>query len=219
MMIRKGYKYRLNTHPNQSHLLRFYAGACRFVWNKALAIQKERLLENKKVYKYEELADLLVQWKNSTETSFLKDVPSQALQQTLKQLDRALWDGLKKEKGMPVFKKKGRDNSFRYPQGFALDESRVFLPKVGWLSFRKSREISGTPKNVTVSEKCGKWFVSIQVEEEIGTPIHPSHTAVGIDRGVSIFAALSDGTKIEGQTRLCEWRESLQKSKESLLER
>lgn len=51
----------------------------------------------------------------------------------------------------------------------------------------------GTVKNVTVSQSCGKWFVSIQSEREIQQPI-PNGGAVGIDMGVARFATLSDGT-------------------------
>jgi putative transposase len=47
---------------------------------------------------------------------------------------------------------------------------------------------------VTVSRKGGHWFVAIQTEYEIDTPVHPSTTAIGIDMGVVKFATLSDGT-------------------------
>ncbi len=48
-------------------------------------------------------------------------------------------------------------------------------------------------KNVTVSQSCGKWYVSIQTEREVEQPI-PKGGAVGIDMGVARFATLSDGT-------------------------
>ena len=48
-------------------------------------------------------------------------------------------------------------------------------------------------KNVTVSQSCGKWFVSIQTEREVEQPI-PNGGAVGIDLGIARFATLSDGT-------------------------
>ncbi|MBN4688358.1 RNA-guided endonuclease InsQ/TnpB family protein, partial [Escherichia coli] len=52
----------------------------------------------------------------------------------------------------------------------------------------------GTVKNVTVSQSCGKWFVSIQTEREIQAPVPKATSAVGIDMGVTRFATLSDGT-------------------------
>lgn len=64
---------------------------------------------------------------------------------------------------------------------------------MGWLRFYKSREIEGKPKNVTVSRQGKHWFVSIQVEQVVATPVHPSTSIVGVDMGVRRFITLSDG--------------------------
>ena len=103
----------------------------------------------------------------------------------------------KNPKRFPKFKKKGFHDSFRFPQGFKLDGSRFFLPKLGWVRFFKSRDIEGLPKNVTVSRQGKNWFASVQVETEIVQPVHPSGSAIGIDMGVKRFATLSDGSFIE----------------------
>ena len=173
-----------------------FAGCCRFVWNKALALQKERHDAGERTLGYNKMAILLPAWK--TEHPFLNEAPSQALQQVLMNLDRAIKDAFdpkQPDKHFPAFKKKfmSRD-SFRYPQGFRIEGSRVFLPKLGWISFRRSRPVEGTPRNITVSRKGSRWFVSIQTEAEVAEPIHPSDSLVGIDRGVTRFATLSDGT-------------------------
>ncbi|MBW6054571.1 transposase [Escherichia coli] len=52
-------------------------------------------------------------------------------------------------------------------------------------------------KNVTVSQSCGKWYISIQTESEVSTPVHPSASMVGLDAGVAKLATLSDGTVFE----------------------
>ncbi|XXG30324.1 MAG: transposase [Ferrovum myxofaciens] len=90
-------------------------------------------------------------------------------------------------------------DSFRYPQGCKLDQSnsRVFLPKLGWLKYRNSRDVLGTVSNITVSANGGKWFVSIQTEREVEQPVHPATSIVGIDVGITRFATLSDGSHIE----------------------
>lgn len=121
------------------------------------------------------------------------------MQQTLKDLERAYTNFFAKRADFPCFKKKVQSDSFRYPQGFKLDQgnSRIFLPKLGWLRYRNSRDILGTPKNVTVSSNGGKWFVSIQTEREIVEPEHPSTSIIGIDVGITRFATLSDGSFIE----------------------
>jgi putative transposase len=128
------------------------------------------------------------------EYPFLAEVHSQPLQQTLKDLDRALKEGLSQAKGFPKFKKRGKQDSFRYPQGVKIVDDKTYLPKIGWLKFRKSREIEGTVKNVTVSRSFDKWYISVQVEMDVEEPKHPSTSTVGVDVGVAKFATLSDGT-------------------------
>ncbi len=160
----------------------------------------DRLEDRKPIIWYQESAFWLTLWKRSDEMSFLKGCHSQPLQQTLKALDKAFKDGFDKKqpgKRIPTFKKKGARDSFRYPQGFKLLGSRIYLPKVGWLRFHKSQDIIGTPKNVTVSRGATGWFVSIQVEYEAPEVAHASQTLVGIDLGVARFATLSDGTVFE----------------------
>ena len=96
---------------------------------------------------------------------------------------------------------KGMGDSFRYPdqKQFKIDEanSRVFLPKLGWIRYRNSRDMLGTAKNITVSGNGGKWFVSIQTEREVDSPVPTATSAVGIDVGIARFATLSDGRFIE----------------------
>jgi IS605 OrfB family transposase len=199
MVIRKAYRYRLKAGPLQASKLAQFAGCCRFVWNRALALQKERLDRKESCLSYNKLAALLFEWKNDSQTSFLRDVHSQILQQSLMFLDRALKDAFDKKspKRLPKFKKRGLHDSFRYPQGFAINGNTVYLPKIGWILFHKSREIQGEPKNVTVSSRGKHWFVSVQTEMEVHEPVHPSTSAVAIDMGVKRFATLSDGTFYE----------------------
>ena len=177
--------------------MRCFAGSCRFVYNKALALQKARFDAGEKKFNYAGLCKLLTGWRNQIETLWLKDAPTYPLQQALKDLERAYSNFFAKRADSPRFKKKGRHESFRYPdpKQIKLDaaNSRLFLPKLGWLRYRNSRKTLGTVKNATVSLSCGKWFVSIQTEREIQQPL-PRGGALGIDLGVVRFATLSDGT-------------------------
>ncbi len=110
------------------------------------------------------MASWLVEWKNATETQWLKDAPSQPLQQSLKDLERAYKNFFQKRAAFPRFKKRGQNDAFRYPQGVKLDQenSRIFLPKLGWMRYRNSRQVTGVVKNVTVSQSCGKWLQWIE---------------------------------------------------------
>lgn len=179
--------------------MRRFAGACRFVFNRALALQNENHEAGNKYISYTKMTSWLVEWKNATETQWLKDSPSQPLQQSLKDLERAYKNFFQKRAAFPRFKKRGQNDAFRYPQGVKLDQdnSRIFLPKLGWIRYRNSRHVTGMVKNVTVSQSCGKWYISIQTESEVSTPVHHSVSMVGLDAGVAKLATLSDGTVFE----------------------
>jgi putative transposase len=193
----QAFKYELMPNGQQARQMRRFAGSCRFVYNKALALQKERYERGEKKLGYAGLCKLLTEWRNSAETAWLAEAPIHPLQQTLKDLERAYSNFFAKRADFPRFKKKGQGDSFRYPdpKQIKLDQpnSRLFLPKLGWLRVRFSREVLGTVKNITVSQSCGKWFVSIQTERDVAQPI-PRGGAVGIDMGIARFATLSDGT-------------------------
>ena len=175
----RAYKYELMPDGEQLRQMRRFAGACRFVFNKALAMQKSRYEQGEKKLGYAGLCKALTEWKAQTETAWLNETPSQALQQTLKNLERAYANFFEKRADFPRFKKKGQSDGFRYPQGIKLDQDN-------------SRKVLGTVKNVTVSAAGGKWFVSIQTEREVESPV-PQGGAVGIDVGIARFATLSDG--------------------------
>ncbi|EHG6149262.1 IS200/IS605 family element transposase accessory protein TnpB [Escherichia fergusonii] len=195
----QAFKFQLRPGGQQEREMRRFAGACRFVFNRALARQNENHEAGNKYIPYGRMASWLVEWKNATETHWLKDSPSQPLQQSLKDLEQAYKNFFQNRAAFPRFKKRGQNDAFRYPQGVKLDQenSRIFLPKLGWMRYRNSRQVTGVVKNVTVSQSCGKWYISIQTESEVSTPVHPSASMVGLDAGVAKLATLSDGTVFE----------------------
>ena len=191
----QAYKFQLRPKAGQESLMRRFAGCCRFLWNRALALEKATYESEGK--------------------------HSQILQQALKDLDRAYKNFFAKRADFPRFKKKGMHDAFRYPQGFKLDEEsgRIYLPKIGWVRYRKSRKVEGTPKQVTVSLSAGKWFVSIQTERDVPEPVHPSQSAVGIDMGVACFATLSDGSSIKPLNSFRKYEKKLAKLQRKMAKR
>lgn len=191
----QAYKFRLEPKGQQLSQLNRFAGSCRFVFNRALALQKER---GEKRLGYADLCKHLTMWRRSEETSWLAEAPVHPLQQSLKDLDRAYVNFFQKRAGFPRFKKKGQGGGFRYPdpKQMKLDQvnNRLFLPKLGWLRYRNSRKLLGVVKNATVSQSGGHWYVSLQTEREVEKPVAVAGTAVGIDMGVVRFATLSDST-------------------------
>lgn len=193
MKIRKGYKYRLKTNRPVQRNLVYFAGACRFIWNKILAINERRHLAGVPRLSYHDAAALVAWWKESEEYGWLNAVHSQVLQQCLIDLERAYTNLFTGRAAPPRYCKKFLADSFRYPQGFKLEGRKVYLPKIGWVEFWYSRDIEGAIKNVTISRQGQHWFVAFQVEQEIPEPVHPATAEVGIDLGIATFAAFSDG--------------------------
>ncbi|KGQ54640.1 transposase [Gallibacterium anatis str. Avicor] len=197
MLLRKAFKFEIMPNGEQSRKIKQFCGCCRFVFNRALAWQNEQYQQdNNQKFSYSKIANLLPQWKK--ELSWLKECHSQVLQQSLKDLENAFKNFFQQRADFPKFKKKGVKESFRFPQGCKLEQqnSRIWLPKIGWVRYRNSREVIGEIKNVTVSQKCGRFFVSIQTEFEYQISIH-NGGEIGIDMGVARFATLSNGEFFE----------------------
>ena len=196
----QAYKYELKPNGEQQRNMRRFAGSCRFVFNIALAMQKALYEQGEKKLGYAGLCKALTTWRNAKETAWLALAPVHPLQQTLKDLERAYTNFFAKRANFPRFKKKSMGDSFRYPDArqFKIDagNSRIFLPKLGWIRYRNSRDMLGSAKNITVSCTGGKWFVSIQTEREVAAPVHPTTSIIGIDVGITRFATLSDGSFI-----------------------
>ncbi|WIM81275.1 RNA-guided endonuclease InsQ/TnpB family protein [Gallibacterium anatis] len=193
MLLRKAFKFEIMPNGEQSRKIKQFCGCCRFVFNRALAWQNEQYQQdNNQKFSYSKIANLLPQWKK--ELSWLKECHSQVLQQSLKDLEKAFKNFFQQRADFPKFKKKGVKESFRFPQGCKLEQqnSRIWLPKIGWVRYRNSREVIGEIKNVTVSQKCGRFFVSIQTEFESQIPVHKGGE-IGIDMGIARFATLSNG--------------------------
>jgi len=134
-------------------------------------------------------------------------------------LDRAFREGFDRNqpmKRLPVFKKKGRGDSIRFPQGFKVENRRLFLPRIGWVGFFKSRPMEGKIKNITVSSRAGRWYASIQVEQAVELQKHPSDSELGIDAGVRCFAAFSDGRLVEGVHPLRKHEDTLARKQKKL---
>jgi len=176
VLRRQAYRFALRPSGQQLRNLRQFGGSCRFVYNKALALNTTRYNKKEKRLGYAGLCALLPNWKR--EHPFL-----------------AYTNFFLKRSEFPKFKKKGQREGFRVPQRFEVDNGngRIKLPKIGGLRYRKSQEVLRAAKNVTISESCGKWFIAVQTEREVETPLHRSTSVVGLDWGVVRWYTLSNG--------------------------
>ena len=192
MLIQRSYQYELIPNGEQVRKLKQFCGCCRFVFNKGLEEVKKYYDTTGHFLNYVQLAAFLPKWKQDAE--WLKDCNAQVLQQSMKNLSRALMNFFAGRANFPRFKAKGKKDSCRFPQGVKSDQenNRIYLPKIGWVRYRNSRNTIGIIKNVTITTKCGKWYVSIQTEYEQEKPIHTG-SDIGIDMGIVRFTTLSNG--------------------------
>ncbi|WP_293648658.1 transposase [uncultured Pantoea sp.] len=215
MIRRQAYKFQLKPTPEQIASMKSFAGACRFVYNRALTMQSDIWRNGDRYIPYNKMAPWLVEWKSQEEMSWLSNAPSQILQQSLKDLDKAFNNLFARRATFPSPKKKGKNDAFRYPtQRVKLDEGneRIQLPKLGWVRYRKSRSITGVVKNVTVSMKLDKWYVSLQTEAEVDEPSSQQSSMIGLDTSNIECITTSDSTDFLSQASLPKMEKSLEKN-------
>ena len=173
MLKRQAFKFELMPNGEQARRINQFCGCSRFVFNRGLDWQNTQYAQdNNFKFSYTKIANLLPQWKKTF--PWLKDCYSQVLQQSLKDLESAFKNFFQKRGNFPKFKKKGIKERIRFPQGCKLEQhnNRLYLPKIGWVRYRNSRNVVGEIKNVTVSKKCGRFYASIQTECEVEIPKH-----------------------------------------------
>lgn len=68
MKRRQAYQFEAMENGCRQHSARRFAGACRFVFNKALALQEQNYKAGGKFIRYEEMARHLIAWKNAPQT-------------------------------------------------------------------------------------------------------------------------------------------------------
>ncbi len=201
MILKRAFKFKLNPTLLQYEMFLRFAGARRFVFNRGLDERQKAYEATGKGPSYFEQNKELTRLKETEETSWLKEIHSQVLQQGLKDLDRAFQNffvRVKKGKkpGYPNFKKKGMNESFRFPQGVKVENSKVYLPKIGWVKFRKSRDIQGEIKETTILQEGTDWVISFSCEWEKVLPKKApidEERAIGIDVGIEHFATTAAG--------------------------
>jgi len=128
----------------------------------------------------------------------LKAVQVHVLQQTLKRLEQAFVSMWEQSHGFPRFKKAGTMRSFVFPQmgKDPIQNSSVKLPKIGWVKFRQSRPISdgATLKQIRIVKRASGFYAMLTWQWAVEVDgVLPHGEAIGIDVGISHFAAVSNG--------------------------
>jgi putative transposase len=196
MQIRRTYRYRVYPTAEQAVALRRAFGCGRFVANSLLA----EMHTTGQWLRYETMCNRLPELRKAY--PWLGEVSAQMLQQSLKDLRRAVVNHLEGRAGAPRFQRRRGRQSCRYPQYFKLaqngkKDSRVYVQKVGWLRAVLHRSLAGKPQEVTITcTPAGQFYACISVAEDIAEPLMDGGEA-GIDRGLRHLMTLSTGEQIE----------------------
>ena len=198
-------KYELNPTNTQKEQIKQTCGCCRKVYNTMLDRKISAYKESGVTLSAFELINQLPQLKS--ELTFLKDAPSQALQQAIRNLDSAYVNFFRKGgSGFPKFKKKGARDSFRIPIACVIDYDNwtIKTAKIGTVKFFKghNKQINGRIKSYTISHTpTDRYFISVLYETVDRAKLN-NNKSVGIDMGIKDFATLSDGKVFESQKHL-----------------
>jgi len=195
----KAVKVRLYPSSEQKQIISSQIGGARYVYNRTLALRKYAYQKfGIKAGKFA-LIKHITKLKKRENTSWLKEIDSQAIQQSIANMDKA-YQHFFKGGGFPKFKSRHHSRqSYQYPQRVKIDGNRVFLPKVGWVKMKGWRKaFTGKIKTVTVSYEAYQYHASIlvDIEEDKGLkPCKNINKAIGLDVGVALVVADSDGNK------------------------
>ena len=206
MKVVRGYKTELDLTNEQRTACLKHAGCARFAYNwglaRAISVYRTTGKRPSALELHRELNAL-----KQTEYPWMYEVSKCAMQEALRDLDKAYkhffrrvelkkqgkWKG---KLGFPTFKKKSKGiGSFRLTGSIKVFSGAVQLPHLGQHRLHEHDFIPTDAKvlSATVSEQAGRWFVSIQVEEEQEEPVPTATSAIGVDLGIKTLATLSDG--------------------------
>lgn len=189
-MINKAYKTELNPTNKQIVAFKQHAGCTRLIWNWALDKIQNREFKPNAFW----LNNRLTEYKQ--EKDFLYGVSNTALVYSLRNLSVAYTRFFKKTSKYPNFKSKHGKASFTLQGNIRVEGKRVRLPKIGWVKLKEADYLPTGQTIATISERAGRWFISIQREEE-ATLNEEQNGVLGIDLGISKLATCSDGTSYE----------------------
>lgn len=198
----KTHKYRMYPTKAQETILEQMLEECRWLYNKILETRKNAWEQHQESLRLYDTQKMIPSWK--MERPSLKAVHSQVLQNINIRVDLAFKAFFRRVKagedpGYPRFKGRGWYDSMTYPQyrnGASLDGDKLSLSKLGQVKLVLHRPVEGTIKTVTIRRQAGKWYACFSCEIE-AQPLPQTEQAVGIDVGLTSFATLSNGEKVD----------------------
>lgn len=213
IMLNLAYTYKLQPSKKQIEIIDHNLAVCKSAWNHALYQRKlwynsrrcdinkcslisEYVVEPFEYPNYHTQSAELTQAKKTN--PYLKSGNAQAMQQTLRKLDRAFNDMKAKGMGFPRYKKKM--TSFNLLSNkFEINGNYLKMPLLKNVKLRKSRDIPDgfKIKQVQIRKKASGYYANVMIELDVDIPSPLPHGhAVGIDVGIANMLSTSDGLVI-----------------------
>ncbi|MFG1750802.1 RNA-guided endonuclease InsQ/TnpB family protein [Streptosporangium sandarakinum] len=223
------YNFRLYPTAGQRLALAKAFGCARVVFNDGLRLRQQA---HEQGLPYLSDGDLfkrmITQAKKTPERAWLGEVSAVVLQQALADLNTAFRNffasvsGKRKGPKMapPRFRsRKDTRQTVRFTRNarFAITTGgKLRLPKIGEVTLRWSRDLPSEPSSVTVTKDAsGRYFASFVVETG-DEPLPEATSQIGVDLGLTHFAVLSDGRKIDNPRFLRRAERRLKKVQKAL---
>lgn len=202
----KSFKTEIAPTPEQKNKIHRTIGTCRYVYNFFLSYNKERYDNGEKYL----TAKKFSVWLNNEyipshpEVSWIKEVSSKAVKQSLEHANTAFMKFFRHESGYPKFKKKSREDVKMYfvktdaKAVIRCERHRIKIPTLGWTKLKEKGYIPVTKsgyviRSGTVSMQAGRYYVSVLVEVPDEAREICTGEGIGIDLGLKELAVLSDG--------------------------
>jgi putative transposase len=195
-------RYRLLPSTAQEAVLREHCGQARYVWNLAVEQRSHWRPGRTGAPGYLEQCRQLTQAR--AEHPWLAAGSQTVQQQALRDFAQAVtaFFDPANPAGRPSWRKAGRDEGFRITgrhgrqwdvRRVSRKKGQVWVPKAGWVRFRWSRAVPPDVKSYRVTmDRAGRWHIAFAAAPE-PVPAPGNGQVVGIDRGVTVAAALSTG--------------------------
>lgn len=220
MEVKRAYKFRFYPTPEQEKNLAKTFGCVRVLYNHMLRQRTDAWFQRQEKIGYHQTSSMLTELKKQPEFTWLNEVSSVPLQQSLRHLQTAFGNFFAKRAKYPSFKTKHGIQAAEYTtSAFKWDDEQLRIAKMdAVLDVRFSREIpkAATVTTVTVSKDCaGRYFVSMLCTDEVSAkPVADGE--VGIDLGLTHFAILSTGEKIASPKTFRKYEKRLAKAQRCL---
>jgi putative transposase len=230
MKVLRGYKTELDVNDRQRTACLRHAGAARFSYNWGLQRKMDAYQADQPTPTAIDLHREL-NARKKTDWPWLYEVSKCAPQEALRNLDRAFAHFFRRVElrkqgklngpvGFPRFKSRKRGvGSFRLTGRIHVYADSVQLPRLGRLRLKERGylPIAGVKiLSATVSERAGRWFVSLQVEEEVPDLSPAPGAPIGVDLGISTLATQSDGVTYANPKALAQAQQMLRRLQRKL---